>query len=86
MHGSRQNPSRSIAIELNQPLSLHRPDDASGLLDIERISPTQQPVTRIQRIEALWPWAFLFVAGNITLAWAIFLCWAAFVFVEWIVG
>jgi hypothetical protein len=85
MHGSRQQHSRSIAIELNERrLSLSRPDDGSRLLDIEQKSPTQ-PATRVQRIRALWPWAFFFVIGNMTIAWAIALGWAVFAFIRWLV-
>jgi hypothetical protein len=61
------------------------PADVSGSLDIEQKSPTQ-PASRVQRIRALWPWAFLIVAGSITLAWAIGLGWGAFALVRWIVG
>jgi hypothetical protein len=85
MHGSRQQHSRSIAIELNEPLSSSHPDDASGSLDIEQKSPTE-PATRVQRILALWPWAWLAFAGVVTLAWAIGLGWAAFAFVRRLVG
>jgi hypothetical protein len=84
MHGSRQPHSRSIAIELNERLSSSHPDDASGLLDIEQKSRTK-PATRLQRILALWPWAWLAFASAITLAWAIALCWAAFALVRWLV-
>jgi hypothetical protein len=61
------------------------PVDASALQDNEQRSPIQ-PATRVQRIKALWPWAFLAFAGVITLAWAIGLGWAAFAFVRWLVG
>jgi hypothetical protein len=61
------------------------PADASALQDNEQRSPIQ-PATRVQRIKALWPWAFLAFAGVITLAWAIGLGWAAFAFVRWLVG
>jgi hypothetical protein len=51
---------------------------------IEQKSPTQ-PATRVQRIGALWPWAFFFVIGNMTIAWAIALGWAVFAFIRWLV-
>jgi hypothetical protein len=84
MHGIRQQPSGSLAIELDQPLSLCGPDVTSGLSDIEQKMPTQ-PATRAQRILALWPWAFLALAGLITLAWAIALYWGALAIVRWLV-
>jgi len=84
MHGSRQQHSRSVTIELNEQLSLSSSDDVSGSLDIKQKSPTQ-PASSFQRIGALWPWAFLGVAGVLTLAWAIALCWAAFALVRWLV-
>jgi hypothetical protein len=59
--------------------------DVSGSLDIEQKSPIES-ATRLRRILALWPWAWLALAGVVTLAWAIALGWAAFAFVGWIVG
>jgi hypothetical protein len=53
-------------------------------LDIEQKSPTE-PATRLLRVLALWPWAWLAFAGVVTLAWAVALCWAAFAFVRWLV-
>jgi hypothetical protein len=85
MHGSRQQHSRSITIEFNERLSSSHPDDASGSLGIEQKSRTK-PATRVQRILALWQWAWLAFAGVVTLAWAIALCWAAFAFIRWLVG
>jgi hypothetical protein len=54
-----------------------------GDMDTEQKSPTE-PATGLRR--ALWPWAWLVVTGVVTLGWAIALCWAAFAFIQWIVG
>ena len=59
--------------------------DVSGSLDIERKPPTE-PATGLHRITALWPGAFLALAGAVTLAWAIGLGWAAVALVRWLVG
>jgi hypothetical protein len=84
MHGSRQQHSGSVAIELER-LSLPGPDDVSDSLDIKQKSP-HEAATRLRRVLALWPWAFLALAGALTLAWAIALCWAAFALVRWLAG
>jgi hypothetical protein len=55
----------------------------SGSLDIEQKS---LPATRTRRILAFWPWAWLALAGVVTVAWAIVLGGVAFAFVQWIVG
>jgi hypothetical protein len=57
----------------------------SGSMDIEQKSPIE-PATGLQRIGALWPWAWLVFAGVITFAWAIALWRAASVLVRWLVG
>jgi hypothetical protein len=59
------------------------PVDASVLVDIEQKSPPE-PATQLRRILGFWPRAFLALAGIITIAWAIALCWAAFALVRWL--
>jgi hypothetical protein len=59
-------------------------EEVSGSLEIEQKSPIQ-PTTRPRRILAFWPWAWLALAGFVTIAWAIALGGAAFGFVQWIV-
>jgi hypothetical protein len=44
-----------------------------------------QRATSVRRILAHWPWAWLALAGVVTIAWSIALCWAAFAYVQWIV-
>ena len=56
----------------------------SGSLDLKQTLPVQ-PATQTRRILAHWPWAWLALAGVVTIAWAIALGWAAFGFVQWIV-
>jgi hypothetical protein len=56
----------------------------SGLLDVEQKSPVQ-PAISIWRLLAHWPWAWLALAGVVTVAWAIALGWAAFEFIQWFV-
>jgi hypothetical protein len=85
MHANHQQHSRSIAIELNERLPSSHPDNASGLLDIEQ-KPRTRPATRVQRVLALWPWAWLALAGVVTLAWAVALGWTAFALVLWLVS
>ena len=58
---------------------------ASRSLGIEQ-KLSHEPATRLQWLRAQWPWAFLALAGAITIAWAIALCWAALALVRWLVG
>ena len=58
---------------------------ASRSLGIEQ-KLSHEPATRLQWLRAQWPWAFLALAGVITIAWAIALCWAALALVRWLVG
>lgn len=60
-------------------------DDVSGSLDIEQ-KPPIEPATGLRRISALWPWAFLAVAGVLTLAWVMGLGWIAVALVRWLAG
>jgi hypothetical protein len=45
-----------------------------------------EPATGLRRIRSLWPWAYLALAGVITLGWAIWLGWAAVALVQWLIG
>jgi hypothetical protein len=56
----------------------------SGSFDPQQTSlvPT---ATQMRRISAHWPWAWLALAGVVTVAWAIALGWAAFEFIQWFV-
>ena len=58
---------------------------ASRSLAIEQ-KLSHEPATRLQWLRALWPWAFLALAGAITIAWAIALCWAALALFRWLAG
>jgi hypothetical protein len=54
-------------------------------MDIEQKPPTE-PTTGLRRIRALWPWAWLALAGVLTLAWTLGLGWGAVAFFRWLVG
>lgn len=59
------------------------PDGVLDSLDIEQKS---ERAARLRRILSQWPLAWLAIAGVLTLAWALALCWAALAFVRWLVG
>ena len=53
-------------------------------MDIEQ-KPTE-PTTGLRRTRALWPSAWLALAGVLTLAWTLGLGWGAVALVRWLVG
>jgi hypothetical protein len=54
----------------------------SGSMDVEQKSPVQ-PALSTRRISAHLPWAWLALAGVVTVSWAIALGWGAFEFIQW---
>jgi hypothetical protein len=60
-------------------------DDVSNSLDIEHESPTRR-LSGLQRLIALWPWAWLALVVVASVGWAIGLGWAAVALVGWLIG
>jgi hypothetical protein len=82
-----RNPEQTLSTIKHWPSPRNKAahEIVSGSWDIEQKTPSQ-PAIDSQPIRALWPWAFLALAGILTFAWAITLCWAAVALAQWLAG
>jgi len=59
------------------------PGDVLGLVDIEP-KKLVEPTTGLRRLRALWPWAWLALAGAASVGWLIAIGWTAVTTVRWL--